>query len=106
MRRDKPPVFITSPANMKNGTASKGKLLEPSMMFCAKICASNMFRCHISAAPHNNKEKAMGTPNNMAANNEERKTAMVMVCVFLFSAAWTGPRARLRIPECRSAPLR
>ena len=36
--------------------ANNGKLLEPSMMFCAKICASNMFRCHIRAAPHSNNE--------------------------------------------------
>jgi len=56
MRLDRPPVFITSPASMKKGTASKGKLLAPSMMFCASTCASKMLRCHMSAVPHSSRE--------------------------------------------------
>jgi hypothetical protein len=70
---------MISPANMKNGTAKSGKLFEPSIKFCAKICASNMFMCHISAAPHNNKEKAIGIPNAMEPIREKRNTVIVMV---------------------------
>jgi tripartite ATP-independent transporter DctM subunit len=39
-----PPAFMISPASMKKGTAKRGKLLEPSIKFCAKICASNILR--------------------------------------------------------------
>ena len=79
IRLDKPPVFMTSPANIKNGTARSGKLLEPSITFCANICASNMFMCHIKAAPHSNKEKAIGTPSAMAASKDPKNTAIVIV---------------------------
>ncbi len=51
MRRDSPPTFMISPASMKKGTASRGKLLAPSSTFCARICASNRSRCHIRAVP-------------------------------------------------------
>src|SRR5437762_9650531 len=78
MRRDSPPAFMISPASMKNGTASRGKLLAPSIVFCARICASNMFMCHISAAPHASSEKAMGTPRAMAPSSAPRKMVMVM----------------------------
>ena len=61
------------------GTARRGKLLDPSIKFCAKICASNMFKCHISAAPHSNNEKAMGIPKAIAPIREKRQTAIVMV---------------------------
>ena len=78
MRLDRPPAFMISPASMKKGTASSGKLLEPSIRFCARICASNMFRCHISAAPHSSSENEMGTPIIIAAMSEPRKMVMVM----------------------------
>src|SRR3954468_2861041 len=78
MRRERPPTFMISPASMKKGTASSGKLLAPSMVFCARICASNMFMCHISAAPQASSEKAMGTPSAMAPSRDPRKMAMVM----------------------------
>ena len=87
MRRDKPPAFITSPASMKNGTASSGKLLAPSITFCASIWASNMLRCHIKAAPHKSKEKAIGTPSAMAASKEPRKIVMVISGLF-FQCVW------------------
>ena len=51
MRFDSPPVFIISPASMKNGTAISGKLSAPLMKFCAMICASKMSRWYISATP-------------------------------------------------------
>ena len=51
MRRVMPPAFMNSPASMKKGTASSGKLSAPLTTFCARICASNMSRCHISATP-------------------------------------------------------
>ena len=80
MRREMPPAFMISPASMKNGTASRGKLLAPSITFCARICASNMSKCHIKAAPHSSKEKAMGMPSAMAPSKDPKNTAMVMVC--------------------------
>ena len=42
MRRVMPPAFMNSPASMKNGTASSGKLLAPSHMFWITICGSVM----------------------------------------------------------------
>ena len=56
MRCDSPPTFMISPASMKNGTASNGKLSAPLIRFCARICASNRFRCHISATPDSSSE--------------------------------------------------
>src|SRR3954464_1507722 len=78
MRRERPPAFMISPASMKKGTASSGKLLAPSMVFCARICASNMFMCHISAAPQASSEKAIGTPRAIAPSRAPRKIVMVM----------------------------
>ena len=69
---------MIAPESIKKGTASSGKLLAPSITFCARIWASNMFMCHISAAPHNNRENAIGTPRAMAASREPRKMVMVM----------------------------
>jgi hypothetical protein len=42
MRRDRPPTFMISPASMKKGTASSGKLLAPSIRFWARIWASKL----------------------------------------------------------------
>src|SRR6187431_3088193 len=78
MRRDRPPAFMISPASMKKGTASSGKLLAPSITFCARIWASNMFMCHMRAAPQASRANAMGTPSAMAPSSEPRKMAMVM----------------------------
>jgi hypothetical protein len=47
---------MISPASMKNGTASSGKLSAPLITFCARICASNRSRCHISATPDSSSE--------------------------------------------------
>jgi hypothetical protein len=41
MRLERPPVFMISPASMKNGTAIRGKLSAPLMTFWAMICESN-----------------------------------------------------------------
>src|SRR3954467_12811210 len=79
IRRDSPPAFMISPASMKKGTANSGKLLAPSIVFCARICGSNMFKCNISAAPHTSSENAMGTPSAMAPSSAPRKMAMVIV---------------------------
>ncbi|MNV64811.1 hypothetical protein D3C71_1574730 [compost metagenome] len=78
MRRDSPPTFMISPASMKNGTASSGKLSAPPMTFCARICESKMSRCHISATPLASSAKAMGTPKAMTPNSDPIKMAMVM----------------------------
>src|SRR3990167_6574744 len=99
MRRDRPPAFMISPASMKKGTASSGKLLAPSITFCARICASNMFICHISAAPHSSRAKAIGTPSAMAANNEPRKIAIV-ISVAPGSVAGRGMATRVTAMRC------
>jgi hypothetical protein len=78
MRRDRPPVFITSPASMKNGTAISGKLSAPLMTFWATIWASNRSCWYISATPHSSSAKAIGMPSAMAPSSEPMKTAMVM----------------------------
>ena len=44
MRFDRPPVFMISPASMKNGTAISGNESAPLMMFWATIWASKMSR--------------------------------------------------------------
>jgi hypothetical protein len=69
---------MISPASMKKGTASSGKLLAPSSRFCARIWASKLPRCTISATPHNSSENAIGTPSAMAASRDPRKTMTVM----------------------------
>jgi hypothetical protein len=42
---------MISPASMKKGTASSGKLSAPLMKFCARIWASNRSSCHIRPTP-------------------------------------------------------
>ena len=101
MRRDKPPVFMISPASMKKGTANKGKLLAPSIRFCARIWASNMSICHMRATPHSNKENAIGMPSAMAASNDPKKTAMVTVVLssyFKGASTSTGSSSDSRTP--------
>ncbi|MNF08316.1 hypothetical protein D3C80_2087100 [compost metagenome] len=51
MRLDKPPLFMTSPAMMNSGMASRGKLPAELMMFCAMIWPSNRPSSHIKATP-------------------------------------------------------
>ena len=99
MRRDKPPAFMISPANMKNGTASKGKLLAPSSRFCARIWASNMFRCHISATPQIKSENAIGMPMAIAPSREKTKIAIVMSVSLALRLCHRRHGATLRIPE-------
>ncbi len=78
MRREMPPAFISSPARMKNGTASNGKLSAPACRFCASSCTSQKSRYHISTEPVSSSAKAMGMPSVMKPSNEERKTTTVM----------------------------
>jgi hypothetical protein len=52
MRLDRPPTFMISPASMKKGTASSGKLSAPLIRFCARIWVSNWPSQAISATPH------------------------------------------------------
>src|SRR5690606_31710019 len=78
MRREMPPAFISSPARMKNGTASSGKLSAPAWRFCASNCTSQKSRYHISTAPVRISAKAIGMPNAMKPNREDRKTTTVM----------------------------
>lgn len=73
-----PPTFITSPANTKNGIASRVKLSAPLMSDCATICGSNMSRYHISPRPHMSSEKAMGMPMMTEVSRIARKIATVI----------------------------
>src|SRR5215471_17223353 len=77
MRLASPPRFINSPASMKKGTAIKGKLSAPLMMFCATICESNMLSECINATPQTISAKAIGMPSAIAPNREKVKTASV-----------------------------
>ena len=77
MRLDRPPVFMISPASMKNGAAISGKLSAPLIRFCAMICASIMLSWYMSAAPQTSSANAIGMPSAMAPSSENRKTAMV-----------------------------
>src|SRR5262249_15555192 len=81
MRLDRPPTFMISPASMKNGTASSGKLSAPLMTFCARICGSNRFRCHIKATPDTSSEYAIGMPSAIAPSSEPRKMMTVMAAL-------------------------
>ncbi|EGE60736.1 hypothetical protein RHECNPAF_13600122 [Rhizobium etli CNPAF512] len=78
MRRERPPVFITSPASRKKGTAISGKLSAPFSTFCATICASNMPRYIISATPVMMRAKAIGTPRAIGPRRAPRKMVTVM----------------------------
>jgi hypothetical protein len=78
MRWLRPPTFMISPASMKNGTASSGKLSAPLITFCARICASNISRCTISATPQASSAYAMGMPSAIAPISAPRNTATVM----------------------------
>ena len=69
---------MISPASMKNGTASSGKLSAPLITFCARICASNRFMCHINATPDTSSEYAIGMPSAIAASSEPRKMRTVI----------------------------
>ena len=80
MRFASPPLFMISPASMKNGIAISGKLSAPLMMFCATIWASNMPIVVISATPQMISANAIGMPSAMAPSRERAKTAMVMRC--------------------------
>ena len=62
MRLVIPPAFMNSPASMKKGTASSGKLLAPSHMFCTTICGSVMPRCTIRASAQPSRANEMGVP--------------------------------------------
>ncbi len=82
IRLDSPPSFMISPASMKNGTAIRGKLLAPLMMFWATIWASNRSCCTISATPHRISAKAIGMPIAIEASSVPRKTAMGMAASY------------------------
>src|ERR1700704_4788640 len=78
MRLANPPLFMTSPASMKNGIAINGKLSAPLMMFCATIWESNIPTVLIRATPQTIRANAIGMPSAIAPSSEKVKTAMVM----------------------------
>ncbi len=77
MRLARPPLFISSPASMKNGTAISGKLSAPLMMFWATICESKISSECISATPQTISANAIGMPSAIAPSREKVKTAIV-----------------------------
>ena len=77
IRLARPPRFMTSPASMKNGTAIRGKLSAPLMMFWATIWESKMSSECISATPQTISANAIGMPSAMAPSREKVKTASV-----------------------------
>src|SRR4051794_25408719 len=79
MRLASPPVFITSPARMKNGTAISGNESTPLMTFCAMIWESNMPSVVISAMPQMISANAIGIPIAIAPSKESVNTAIVML---------------------------
>ena len=78
IRLASPPLFITSPASMKKGTAIRGKLSAPLMMFWAMIWESKISSECISATPHTISANAMGMPSAIAPSREKVNTASVM----------------------------
>src|SRR3954468_20187119 len=78
MRFASPPLFINSPASMKNGIAINGKLSAPLRTFWATIWESNIPIVLISATPQTIRANAIGMPSAMAPSSEKVKTAMVM----------------------------
>ena len=67
MRRLMPPEFISSPARIKNGTASKGKLSTPATRFCASNWVSQKSSAQAMEAPVSTSANAMGMPTPMKA---------------------------------------
>src|ERR1700710_1279720 len=78
MRLARPPLFMSSPASMKNGIAISGKLSAPLMIFCATIWESNIPIVLINATPQMISANAMGIPSAIAPSSEKVKTAMVI----------------------------
>lgn len=78
MRLEMPPAFISSPASMKKGIASKGKLSAPSTSFCDRMVVSIWPWVTIRAAPQTSSEKAIGRPSAMAPKSVTAKMATVM----------------------------
>src|SRR5690606_22590825 len=83
----RPPTFISSPARMKKGTASRGKLSKPACRFCASSWVLKKSRCHIRATPDTSRETAMGMPIAMEANRTARKISVVSMRALLGSIA-------------------
>ena len=98
MRFASPPLFMISPASMKNGIAISGKLSAPLMMFCATIWASNMPIVVINATPQTISANAIGMPSAIAPSKERAKTAMVMSAPRFPEPPPDRPRWRVRAP--------
>ena len=74
MRRLIPPVFISSPARMKKGTASSAKLSTPATRFCASSCVSQKSSTQAIAAPVSTSDRAMFMPMPMSASMPTQNT--------------------------------
>src|ERR1700712_640429 len=95
MRLARPPLFMSSPASMKNGIAISGKLAAPLMMFWATIWESNIPIVLINATPQMIRANAIGMPSAIAPSSEKVKTAIVML-----RASWIGRTSvLLRFPD-------
>ena len=71
-RRAMPPWLITSPTRMKNGMASRGKLLTPRID-CSIRIDSGMSESTAMTTAATPRPKAMGRPSASEANRMPRK---------------------------------
>src|SRR6476620_10400530 len=74
MRLLMPPEFISSPARMKNGTASSGKLSMPATRFCASSWVSQKPSTQAMPAPVSTRASAMFMPMPMSTSMPAEKT--------------------------------
>ena len=74
MRELMPPEFINSPANMKNGTASSGKLSTPATRFCASSWVSQKSSTQAMPAPVSTSARPMFMPMPMSVSMPTEKT--------------------------------
>ena len=86
MRRLMPPAFISSPARMKNGTASSGKLSMPATRFCASSWVSQKSSAQAMPAPVSTRAKAIGMPRPISSSMPTEKTMKASASLLMMDA--------------------
>ena len=102
IRFDSPPTFITSPASMKNGTASSVKLSVPLSRFWARIWASKKSSCTIRATPHRRSARRRSASRAPWRRGATTKTRMVMARSSALLRRGGGERLLLAAPVRRA----
>jgi hypothetical protein len=74
MRRLIPPAFMSSPARMKKGTASSGKLSTPATRFWASSCVSQKLSTQAMPAPVSTRARPMFMPMPMSTSMPTENT--------------------------------